>query len=343
VLGWNLLQAATDWIGVTQGMVRVGPLWVAKGLSRWAGDAVRMENTAGWIYERSEFMRLRGKTQMRELYEIRNSLAGQGRLADLADFGLDAVTAGRIDLQDVKDSYWWFMSRVQKLQDIPTWLGAYEKAMAQMKAENGRPASEFERSAIEAADQAVRESFSHGQIGSLPGILRGGPVKKLWTTFYSFANATLNNAVLSVRRFRQAPYSFSSTGRLASDMALLYIAPAALATAVYTLLSSEHKNEDELKEALVKQEVGYLMGSVPLLRELSGSIQGRDYQGPAGARFFAQAGRAVKAAAKGEADWKDLNSAAGVFFHYPANQVNRIIQAIASEGGNPLSRLFGQR
>jgi hypothetical protein len=88
-LGWNLPTAFLQPLGLTQSMVRIGPRWVARGLSRWLRKAASMERTVEWITERSAFMRHRGLTQEREINEIRNQVGiNTGKLASWIDEGL---------------------------------------------------------------------------------------------------------------------------------------------------------------------------------------------------------------------------------------------------------------
>jgi hypothetical protein len=162
-LGWRITTSLLQPIGLTQSMVRIGPKYVARGLAEWLGDAVKMESTAKRIFEKSSFMRLRSKTLQREISEIRNVVAGKN----------SAVEA----------SFFYLITKLQLVADIPTWLGQYHKAV-----EKGAD----EKSAVAQADQAVLDAQGGGQIKDLAGIQRGGPLLKLFTNFYSFFNTTYN-------------------------------------------------------------------------------------------------------------------------------------------------------
>jgi hypothetical protein len=88
------------------------------------------------------------------------------------------------------------------------------------------------------------------------------------------------------------------------------------------------------------------MGILAGLRELGGVAQGfAGYEGPAGARVFASAGRAVKQAEQvvreaaetgaveetlDEPFWRSLNETAGILFHYPATQVWRTAAGLSA-------------
>jgi hypothetical protein len=321
-MGWSVMTTLQQPLGITQSMVRIGPKWVAKGLGRFLGDAARMESTAQWIYEKSEFMRLRGKTMLREVSEIRNQLRVKGAV-----------------LGPVEDSYFWLISRGQLLVDIPTWVGAYEKAAEETEDEARR---------VALADQAVLDSQGGGQVKDLAQIQRGGPLLKLWTNFYSFFNTTYNLTAESIGRteFRD-PHS---VGRLAVDMLLLYSAPAILGMALKDALrGGDDDRKKGLAQKLAREQAAYLASTMVGIREMSGLIQGfQNYEGPGGARFFSAAGKLAKQVQQGEADeafWRSLNQAAGIVFHYPALQLERTARGIiALEKGktsNPLAPLVG--
>ncbi len=302
-LGFNLSTAMLQPLGLTQSMVRVGPKWVAKGIGRWLGDAARMQNTTKWIYERSDFMRLRSKTQLREVNEIRNAMTLRG------------ATIGALD-----GSYFYMIAKMQMVADIPTWVGAYEKAMA----ENGQD----EDRAVAIADQAVIDAQGSGQMKDLAQVQRGGPLMKLFTNFYSFFSTTFNLAAESAGRtnFRN-PYD---VGLLAVDYMLLFVVPATLSMMVKSALRGE--DEEELfPDGGVSEVASYAMGTMIGLRELGSAVQGFDYAGPAGARFFAEATKLYNQVAEGDLDaafWRSLNNSAGILLHYPAGQVQKTFEGI---------------
>lgn len=307
-LGYRLTTSLMQPLGLTQSMVRIGPKWVLKGASHWAAGAVGLEKGMADMYEMSDFMRLRSRTMQREINEIQNRVSGKSELR-----------------QKVDASYFYLIQKAQLIADVPTWWGAYEKAMAQQDM--------TEAKAIALADQAVRDSQGGGQIGDLAGVQRGGPFRKLWTNFYSFFSTTYNLTAEAVGRtdFRKP----RDVAALAVDLALLYVIPAALGTIVKSALHGGG-DDDEFARSLIADQLNYLFGTVVGLRELAATIQGAtglysDYSGPGGARFFAEFAKLGKQAAQGEADeafFKALNSSAGILFHYPAGQINATISGI---------------
>lgn len=322
-LGWNLTTGLLQPIGLTQSMVRIGPKWVAKGLAQWLGNAARMESATAAIYEKSEFMRLRGKTMQREISEIRNTVSG-------TDSRLTA-------------SYFYFIQKLQIVADVPTWLGMYTKAIETMNVD--------EATAVALADQAVLDAQSGGQVKDLAAIQRGGPMLKLFTNFYSFFNTTFN--LTRVAYGRTNFYKPGEAGLFLVDMLLLYTVPAVLGTLLKAALQGDTDDEDELAKKLIADQMNYLLGTMVGLREIGGATAAAlglpsGYSGPAGVRFFSEVQKLAKQVEQGEADaafFKALNSSAGILFHYPAGQLNRTAEGVNAylngETENPAAVIVG--
>lgn len=346
-LGWNLMTSLLQPLGIAQSMVRIGPKWVGQGMRRWLSSGNGMEGSAAWIQDRSEFMRNRFRTQQREINEIRNQVGVQsGKLTGWIDQAMRTTSFNTITKQGVVDSYFWMIAKAQQVADIPTWLGAYEKAMADpvMLNEDG---TINEKRVVDAADQAVLDSQGGGQIKDMAAIQRGGPLLKIWTSFYSYFNVTYNMSRESIGRTK-----FSnpiSVGRLAVDYLLLYTVPATMGALMKAALKGDTDDDEKLVEKLIRENLSYMFGVMVGLREVGSVIQGyAGYEGPTGARFFATIGKLIKQVEQQEADaafWRALNDAAGILFHYPAGQVRRTVEGVdaLNEGDtkNPAAVLFG--
>jgi hypothetical protein len=330
-MGWSLWTGLMQPLGLSQSMVRIGPKWVAKGLAKWGGDIFKLQNTAKMIYEKSPFMQTRYLTQNREINDIRNQIKRQGK------FPIARETYGVVE-----DSYFQLIIQFQKVVDIPTWLGAYEKGLAFGK---------DEASAIALADQAVLDSQSGGAIKDLSRIQRGSPLLKIWTVFYSYFNTTFNLMRISYGRtdFKDPV----SIGRMAVDVFMTLLAPAAITTvmreAVNLIQGGEPSEEDELIDAYIREQIGYILGTVVGVREFASAIDPRfSYSGPAGVRIIAEAQRLATQISQGELDdalRRSAISVGGILLHYPAAQINRIIDGmLALEDGRtdkPGALIFG--
>ena len=329
-MGWNLMTGMMQPLGLTQSFVRVGPKWVAKGLMKWGSDAVQLQNSAKVIYEKSPFMRTRQLTQNREINEIRNQLKRQGKFPVAREaWGL------------IEDSYFQLIIQGQKLVDIPTWLGAYEKALA-FGADETR--------AVALADQAVIDAQGGGQIKDLAMIQRGSQLMKIWTNFYSYFNTTFN---LTLESFGKTNFKNPiDIGRLGVDLLMLYTVPAilgfALREAVNLAVGGEEPDEEELIDGLIREQLTYMMGTMVGVREFATVFDPRfGYSGPAGVRFISEVERLGTQIGQGELDdalRKAALNVSGMLLHFPAGQVNRIIDGIYAleEGeGTPAAVVFG--
>lgn len=312
-LGWRLTTSLLQPIGLTQSMVRVGPKWIGKGLVEFLGDAAHMENSMSKIAEKSDMMRLRAKTMQREISEIQDSVKGEGGA--------------------IKGSFFYLIQKMQMVADIPTWLGAYHKAL---ETSGILDPAKLEANAIAQADQAVLDAQGGGQVKDLPAALRGSPYLKLWTNFASFFIGTtfqLTRESVGRTKFN----SPASVLMLAVDFVLLYSLPAALGTLMKYALSDDD-DEKKLVRNMISDQLSYMLGTMIGLRELGSVARAAvglpgDYGGPAGARILGEITKLGKQVQQGEADaafWKALNSAAGVLFHYPAGQINTTADGIAA-------------
>jgi GNAT superfamily N-acetyltransferase len=323
-LGFNVMSAVMQPLGLTQSIVRVGAPWIARGVAKAIGSPIE---TTAEISEKSTFMRTRFLTRLREINEVRNQVKGQSaarRYVDTAAYAL--------------------MLRAQQVVDIPTWWGAYEKAIADGNTENR---------AVALSDQAVIDSQGGGQTKDQSAIERGGPALKLFTTFYSFFNTALNVGV-------EQTMTQESKAKLAASYLLLYVVPAVLGAALKDALtpgdSGDWDDGQKLARKLAGEQLSYLFGLMFGLREIGspfanmieGKKFGTDYTGPAGLRMLADVTKLTKEASQGQADdglRKAIVNFAGELLRLPSAQINRSISGVKAlnEGktSNPAAVVFG--
>ncbi len=321
-LGFNVMSAMIQPLGFTQSITRVGAGWVGRGVLSYLANPVRATRE---VNGKSDFMANRSRTRFREINELRNRVEQQ--------------TAAK---RFMNENAFMLMMRMQQLVDVPTWLGAYEKAIAAGNTEDRSRAL---------ADQAVIDAQGGGQTKDLSAIERGGPAQKLFTVFYSFMNTALNLGVAS----KMSP---KSRAKFAADMVMLYMVPAVLGVMLKNALTpGDSGDEDEkLMQKLLAEQVGYLFGLIVLGREvgeaaktaLGLSDHPRDYSGPAGVRALSDAYQFSKQAGQGEFDdsfRKALVNLSGDLLGLPSAQINRTITGAQAlkEGKtqNPAALLFG--
>ena len=140
--------------------------------------------------EKSVAMRNRSITMQREVNEVLNTIRAGDKMSWF------------------KASQFYLIQKMQRAVDIPTWWGAYEKALADLQLETAQDAetrAEIEATAIAIADQTVKDTQASGMVGDLAKIQRGGPLSKLFTNFYSYFSATYNLNVETIRRGAETP------------------------------------------------------------------------------------------------------------------------------------------
>jgi hypothetical protein len=332
-LGFNLMNAMLQPLGLTQSMVRVGAKWVGMGIAEWAKSPVGLVTQ---VHEKSEFMRNRSRTQQRELNEIQS------------------VVQGKSEVREKIDSLMFMpMQSLQLIADIPTWWGAYQKALAE--AQVGVAEEVAEELAIKLADQAVIDAQGGGQVKDLALIQRGGPMQKLFTVFYGFFSTAYN---LGVERAKETNYrSPLEVMHLAGDFLLLYSVPAVLASLLKDALTPGGGDDPEkLARKLIGEQISYLMGLMVGVREMTGAVQyatgtkqfDTSYGGPAGLRFFQELEKLAKQVNQGELNRalaRSVVNVGGVLLALPSAQANRTIDGVAAlqEGktDNPAALLFG--
>jgi hypothetical protein len=306
-LGFNVVSAAMQVTGFNQSIVRIGAKYVGQGIVQFSTSPFE---SSKMVAEKSSFMAERGRTQFREINEIKNRVRGQTEVAR-------RVTAGT----------YFLMMNMQRSVDVPTWLGAYQKAL---------DAGKDDARAVALADQAVRDSQGSGLVSDLAAVERGGPAMKLFTVFYSYMNTVYNMTAVQTMTAR-------SKGKLAADYAMLLVVPVVLGYAIKSVIQPD-AGEDELDpEALARklaaEELSYLMGTMVIVREFGGAAQlmtGAEgarmgYGGPAGLRAVGEVYGLATQAGQLEFDRAFRRAAIntlGAFTGLPSAQVNRTIDGI---------------
>jgi hypothetical protein len=279
-----------------------------------------MQNTVRWITEQSPFMATRSSTLQREISEIRNQISDKSKVK-----------------RAVEESFFILIAKMQLVADVPTWLGQYEKSVA---------AGEDQAKAVALADQAVLDSQGGGQIKDLAGIQRGGPMRKLWTNFYSYFSTTYNLMAESVGETRLV--GPSRLPLLAADFLLLATLPASLGYILRTVLRGDDEEPEDFAKNLGKENLFFMTSMMVGVRDIAAATSGDTRAAaPAGIMLnrFVKFGQQAQQGEVDEAFFKAANQLGGVLFHYPAAQVQRTasgVQALANgDTSNPAAALLG--
>lgn len=320
-LGFNVMSAAMQGLGITQSIVRVGPAWIGKGIMQYLSAPIATTRTTSL---KSDFMRNRQRTRYRELNELRNKVQAEITLDDT-----------------IKQYAYVLMMRAQQMVDVPTWTGAYDKAIAE---------GNDEKRSVALADQAVIDAQGGGQLKDVAAIERGGPALKLFTVFYSFMNTAFN---LGVGQTMTA----KSKAKLASDYLLLYTVPAVLGLALKNAITPGGDDDwdwGKLARDMTAAQISYLMGLMVVVREfgeiakIATGVPSFGYQGPAGVRIVGDTAKFVKEAGQGEFDEGMRKASVNIVSDLtglPGAQINRTItgaEALAQgKTDNPAALALG--
>jgi hypothetical protein len=305
-LGYNIVSGAQQVVGFNQSIVKVGARHIGRAVMEFMRNPKRM---IAEVTDKSMLMADRGRTQFRELNEIKNLIQQE-------------TTA----MRRYKLGVFLIIVKMQRAVDVPTWAGAYEKAL-----ENG----EDESTAVALADQAVIDSQGSGMLKDLSRVERGSQAEKLFTVFYSYMNTVHNMAALKGMTER-------NKAKLAADMVMLFFVPVALTRAIKSFLRPNEEDDEldfgQLALDLTAETLEYMMGTIVVVREIAsaprmlfGSEGARAYTGPAGLRMLTDVLEFTKQAGQLEFDRAFFRAGINLLgdtFGIPSAQINRTIDAI---------------
>lgn len=260
-MAWRASTILTQLAGYSNSFEYVGPRWVTPEIAKFAAQlsgkviqavtfqGVEMPPMMAFVMERSGEVRNRMDTLDRD---IRLTIAQM---------------AGKRDLvSDAKRFMFHGIGYADRIVVIPTWLGAYNKALA---------SGASEADAIYEADKAVRKSQGAGSPKDLAAVQRGtgkwGEVLRIATMFYSYMSAfyqrerTLGRDIAGAVRER----NIRMTPRLLARSWWLIAVPPLLSE----LLAGRGPDDDEdwgwwtFERMLVN-----ILGPIPFARDLVAPI-----------------------------------------------------------------------
>lgn len=265
-LGTTLMQIS----GYSQSVVEIGPKWMLKGFTKFlAGTPWKM---AEQVHDMSPFMKQRATTLQRDMLDAIRAADGKG-----------AIT-------NIQKLYFWPMVKMQMMVDVPTFIGAYEKALA-----DGRT----DVDAVRYAEQSVENAQGSGMVTALSAMERGtlnqntrfSESVRLWTMFYSYFNTKLN---LAIRQTKGTNFKDPvQVAKLGSDYLMLFWLEALVGELIAGRMPDFEDDEDNALWWNVKLAMKSMMGTIPMMREVVSGLGGFG-SGPAGARGLDDVARGIK-------------------------------------------------
>ena len=251
-MGLKVTTAVVQPLGYLNSVDMLGERYAWKGLTDFLGSRggsvspwTNMKRGTAFAQERSTLMRERQKTFDRDVRDSLQRLTKESRL------------------QEWQRSFFYFTGLMDMAVSVPTWLGAYRKAMEGEVAEielGDEPA------AIDYADSIVRQTQSSGGVKDLAQIQRGGQVRRSFVMFYSYFSALYNQFSRQISRVKQGDISLP---RLAASAMYLWFAPAILGE----LIAARGPDDDEEWASwAATQGILYPLGAVVGLRDVGNAV-----------------------------------------------------------------------
>lgn len=254
-MGYRISTIMMQAAGYSNSIERIGARWVLPRLKD-------VGNPEAWnfVLEKSKEVAARMDTLDRDIRDNVRKAAGQRSLSAVKKFAFHGI--GYLD----------------RIVVIPTWLGAYDKAIAEKMSEED---------AIYAADKAVRQSQGAGAAKDLAAIQSGrgtfGEAAKLLTMFYSYMSAFYQRQRTFARDVRGA--SLSDAPGLIARAWWLFVVPPLLSE----LLAGRTPDDDD-DESWAEWSITNIMfqifGPVPVLRDIGPTLWAKATDRPSfGYRF----------------------------------------------------------
>lgn len=286
-MGLKVSTAMMQPLGFTQSIDLLGEKWAALGLAKFYANPAR-----GWrfVTDRSVIMRSRMRTLDRDVRDA-----------------IKRMTTDSLKAR-VEATYFQLIGVGDMAVSLPTWMGAYEKAIAE-----GKPEAE----AISEADSAVRLSQGAGGAKDLAAIQRGGELKRMLTMFYSYFS-TLFNLLYRLGKRTKSPKDIPRA-------VLSYFYLVAFPAVMSEILMGRGPEDDEDRWKWAIKTMGvYPAMSIVGLRDVVNAISTPfDYQITPIASMINTLAKGGKAYAEGnfsEYATKNLIIGSGAILHLPTRQ-----------------------
>jgi hypothetical protein len=319
-IGWNFGTVLLQPLGIFQTMPLIGYKNTMKGITAMARNPSQVIKD---IQGRSAFMRERGLTFNKDIHDAMHQMHGDPNRPSFFP-------------PWVRQSMFYGIIFTQRYVDAATWLGAYEKA----KADIGPTATEEDL--VHAADRAVARSQASGiwadrtpiERGTISKNIRQAEFVRIWTALgsYFFAKGNVAAEVFSRTDFKDPKQAF----QFSMDVMMLFVMEGVIVGLMKNTWPDGEDDEESKLKFIAKEAAANAMGSLPLLREIGSEIQG--FRGGSTISTFYEAiGNAGTQIGQGELDpalFTAINTLGGITFKYPSGALNRAFRAgVAQQEG----------
>jgi len=336
ILGHNFRTILLQYTGLLPAMEAHGAKWIAVGSRALSSGDKTYENSTMMV-NRASF---RTADSNRELREAQTEFRRVGVLKK------NYETVGYTGI-----------IFTQSHVDRVVWLGVYAKEMHEGSGDEVR--------AYAVADRAVLETQGGGQIKDLSELQTRDATTKILTAFMSYANVLQQREAQAWRRLGRRRREGGGTRKAVGDWArflgstqmIFFMSELITSIVIDTLLQDWDEDKEWYEYALDNYLFNGLLAlanPIPILREVTGTLRGYQYGGPASLRVVPAFGGVLvqtkQVLAKGT---EELDSAlafalldfVGTFTGFPAPATKKLIRGAdyMEETGswNPANLLFG--
>lgn len=264
-LGYKLTSALMQTLGYLNTANVIGTEYSLRGMRDALKNPIRLGRTWRFIAERSTEMRGRRQNFDRDVRDAMRKFNAidqpSGKLAALSPY-----------MVNLHKSFFYFTGYMDLATSVPTWLGAYAKAM-DGKVEGVDAGAEPD--AIGYADKVVRLTQSAGAPKDLAGVQRGGEAWRLFTMFYSQLSLQFNlytRALDQQHRANVAGKGVRNLPKLTAAAVALWFLPAVLEETIRGHGPDPDKDQDWLSW-LTRKAATYPFGTIVLVRDLVNAIE----------------------------------------------------------------------
>ena len=296
-MGFRVTTMMAQISGASASIEVIGSKWMGAGLKQFYSNPREMYD---FVMERSGEIRNRSNNLDRDIRDGLRKLKGDSYLDKVKRWAFVGIAV------------------VDKGVAMPTWLGAYNKALSEGMAD---------ADAVYAADKAVRLSQGAGAAKDLSAIQRGNELMKLFTMFYSYFNVMYARQ-RDIGRSAKGAKTTGDFGKVLARSFWLMVLPSVLGE----LIVGRGPEDDEDEAKWVARKVAlYPMMSLPFVRNVGSAVDsGYGFQVTPAARggdeFVKLLTGLSKLATDEDVDMQQLVktgiNTAGYFYGLPAGQFN---------------------
>lgn len=315
VLTFKLMSALIQITGVVQSSVVVGHRTMLAGIGRYAKNPME---AGRYVNEASNFMRLRGQTQIDAIEQAANARSS-------------AYASGKATM--LKWGY-YMIGRVQRIVDLATWMAAENKGIELFGDDRAKVIAYADDVVKRAQGSGAFEDKNSVQRGTLGDNVRQSEHIRGFTVLMGYMMAK-NNVVVERAAKARKQGGIKGAASMAVAMTELFVVEAMILAAIRGQWP-EDEDEDGIFDDLLKYAASEgalgLIGGIPGISQFGSEIRGYDAKGILG-NLFEEVANVNTQIDQGEADkalLKSVVNVAGLTTGVPSGQINKTIDALAA-------------